>query len=165
MSQVKPKPVKDYHKSHALELIAGGLLCVMAPSKGYERLNNNEPILIEDVEGLFYQILGVEDKRGKVSEGLPIGLLEKWLKQILDSGRLKIAGDGNKYYYCHCPLPSHGGPDVHPSFVLHKAKFYGYCFKEDKTLSLKELAEVLGIKLEAVEKAEELPIKPCFSQF
>lgn len=165
LSKVKPKPIKDFHKTHALEFVAGGLLCLMAGSKGYERLNELEPAIIEDGEALFYEVLGVEDKRQKVNEGLPSGLLEKWLKQILDSGKLKIAGEGSNYIYCHCPLPSHGGPDVHPSFVLHKSKFYAYCFTEAKALSLKELGEALGIKLEADKEAEELPIKPCFSQF
>lgn len=162
LSKVKPKPVKDFHATSGLELIGGGLLCVMAPSKGYERLNDNPPLVVEDVEGLFYQILGVEDKRGKANEGLPNDLLEKWFRQILNSKTLKISGEGSNYLYCRCPLPTHGGPDVHPSFALSKKGFYGYCFKENKILNLKELAEALGIDLEA--KAEGLPsVKPLFS--
>ena len=160
LSKVKPNPISIYHNSHALELIAGAKLCILAPSKGYTPLNDNPPTIVEDVEALFYEVLGVEDKRERVNEGLPSSLLEKWLRQILDSGRLKVAGEGSNYIYCHCPLPTHGTEDKHPSFVIHKAKFYAYCFKEDKAFSLKELAGVLGVKLQEEfapegEKAEK----------
>jgi hypothetical protein len=151
LSKVKPKNVKDYHKTHALELIAGGLLCVMAPSKGYQRLNDNTPTIIEDIEAVFYEVLGVEDKRGKVNEGLAGDLLEKWLKQIIASRKLEIAGGGSNYYYCHCPFHR---PDKNPSFALHKTKFYAVDYHTGETLSLKQLAEALGVKLEG-EKAEK----------
>jgi hypothetical protein len=145
LSRVKPKAVKEFHKTHALELVAGGLLCVMAPSEGYEKLNDNPPTIVEDAEALFYEALGLKDKRERVNEGLPASLLEKWLKQILDSGRLKVAGEGSNYVYCHCPFHP---PDSHPSFALHKHKFYGVDYHDGKVYSLKGLAEVLEVKLE-----------------
>jgi hypothetical protein len=154
LSKVKPKSVKDFHKTHALELMAGGLLCVMAPSKGYVRLNDNPPTIVEDAEALFYEVLGVKDKRERVNEGLPDSLLEKWLRQILESGKLKVAGEGSKYVYCHCPFHP---PDSHPSFALHKHKFYGVDYHDGKVYSLKSLAEVLDVRLEGSDGLPPFP--------
>ncbi|MEM3628640.1 MAG: bifunctional DNA primase/polymerase [Candidatus Bathyarchaeia archaeon] len=57
-SRMKPKAVSAYHNVAALELIGEGKLCIMAPSKGYKRLNDNTPTIVQDLETLFYEALG-----------------------------------------------------------------------------------------------------------
>ena len=146
-SKVKPKPVSSYHDSHGLELIAGPKLCIMAPSKGYVKLNENPPTLVEDAESLFYQVLGVEDDRMPANEGLPYNVLEKWLEKV--KAGLNVAGEGAQYFYVHCPFHP---PDNHPSFALHKTKFYAIDYHDGKVYSLKQLAEALGIELEGLKK-------------
>ncbi|MEM3153255.1 MAG: primase C-terminal domain-containing protein [Candidatus Bathyarchaeia archaeon] len=57
-SRTRPKTVSAYHNIAALELIGEGKLCIMAPSKGYKRLNDNTPTIVQDLETLFYEALG-----------------------------------------------------------------------------------------------------------
>ncbi|MEM2281866.1 MAG: phage/plasmid primase, P4 family, partial [Candidatus Bathyarchaeia archaeon] len=148
-SRVKPRPVKEFHESHALELIAGPQIILMAPSKGYKALNDNAPSIIEDVEGLFYELLNVPDKRQQ-----PIiedkGLLESWFNQILQT--LNVKGEGPNYYYCHCPFHS---PDKNPSFAVHKQKFYGIDYHDGKVYSLKDLSKALGLQLTGLREEDE----------
>lgn len=51
----------------------------------------------------------------------------------------------------NCPLPSHGGPDLHPSFTVNAEKGVWKCFTEDLGGNLLELAQRLG------EKPPEFP--------
>jgi len=54
------KPVKTistYHDSAALELLGEGKLCVMYPSVGYTKLNDNLPTVIDDLEAEFLAAL------------------------------------------------------------------------------------------------------------
>lgn len=53
----KPKTINAYHNECALELIGEGKLCIMAPSEGYKRLNDNSPAVIDDLEAIFYNAL------------------------------------------------------------------------------------------------------------
>jgi len=145
LSKVKPKAVREFHDSHALELIAGGLLAVMAPSKGYTILNDNEPTILEDAQGIFYQVLGVNDDRAEVNEGVDSSLLEKWLSQI--KAKLKVAGEGHQYIYAHCPFHP---PDKHPSFAIHKTKYYAVDFHDNQVYNLRQLARALGVELDGV---------------
>jgi hypothetical protein len=57
LSRAKPKTVNAYHNEVALELIGEGKLCVMAPSTGYKRLNDNQPTIVQDLETLFHECL------------------------------------------------------------------------------------------------------------
>ncbi|MEM1757208.1 MAG: phage/plasmid primase, P4 family, partial [Candidatus Bathyarchaeia archaeon] len=151
LSRVKPsRSISEFHGSHGLELIATGKLVVMAPSKGYRRLNDNTPTVVEDAEALFYKVLGVEDRRGKVNEGLSEALLQKWLEQLKQ--HLRVEGEGSQYIYCHCPFHP---PDNNPSFALHKTKFYAIDYHDGKVYSLKELGEALGVEFEGAEEEEE----------
>jgi len=156
LSKVKPKPVSSYHDSHGLELIAGPKICIMAPSKDYVKLNENPPTIVEDAEGLFYQVLGVEDDRMAANEGLPLNLLEKWLERV--RAGLNVAGEGGQYLYVHCPFHP---PDNHPSFALHKTKFYAIDYHDGKVYSLKQLAEALGVELEGLKKT----LSVCLGNF
>jgi len=56
-SRRKPKSISIYHKNYALELLGENKLIIMAPSKGYKRLNDNKPTEIEDLEELFRNAL------------------------------------------------------------------------------------------------------------
>jgi len=94
LSQVKPNPISQFHDMHALELIAGPKLCIMAPSRGYRTLNDNDLRVVEDAEGLFYQILGVADERSRVNEAFPVTILQQWLNML--KPKLSIAGEGGK---------------------------------------------------------------------
>lgn len=142
LSKVKPRAVSQFHDTHALELIAGLRLCIMAPSKGYRRLNDNDITVVEDVEGLFYRVLGVPDPREEISKEIPRNKLQKWLEII--KPHLKIAGEGPNYIYCHCPFH---GPDRNPSFAINKQKLYAVDYHDGKVYNLKQLAQALGVKL------------------
>jgi len=56
-SRKKPGTISKYHDVSGLELLGEGKLCIMAPSQGYRRLNDNPPTLVEDIEALFYEAL------------------------------------------------------------------------------------------------------------
>jgi len=154
LSRVKPSPISEYHDTHALELIAGPKICVMAPSKGYVRLNDNLPTVIEDAEDLFYKALEVTDKREDTNKGVNTNVLQKWLEQL--KPHLEIAGEGNQYFYAHCPFHK---PDNNPSFAIHKTKFYAIDYHDGKVYSLKELAEALCIRLQGANSIEEVEYK------
>jgi len=165
LSRVKPsRSISEFHDSHALELVATGKLCVMAPSKGYKRLNDNPPRIIEDAEGLFYEVLGVEDDRAEASEGLNNKLLHKWLEQL--KPHLKIRGEGSQYIYILCPFHE----EERPSFAINKVKFYAVDYHDGKVYSLKALANALGVTLEGASTSSlslngfriEVQGKDCF---
>ena len=56
-SRAKPRTVSVFHNECGLELLGEGKLCIMAPSHGYKRLNDNPPTEVEDIEALFYEAL------------------------------------------------------------------------------------------------------------
>jgi len=155
LSRVKPRTVSRYHDGCALELLGDGKLCIMAPSLGYRPLNDGQWLILEDVEGVFYEAIGVEDERARVNKGfsnLDKGLLEKWRDQILGSGRLKQAGSGDRWLLFHCPFHP---PDIHPSFGFNTEKFYFIDFHDGKCYNLKEMAEALRIELEGSNRSLE----------
>ena len=134
-----------------IELLGMHNLVVVYPSRGYKRLNDNEPTVVENAQTLFYDLIAKlggelkpEAEKQIEAEAVDTWLLEKWLEQILKSGKLKIAGGNAKYYYVHCPFHL---PDRNPSFAIHKLKFYGVDYHDGQVYSLKKLAERLGIEL------------------
>jgi len=56
-SRVKPGSISAYHNECGLELLGEGKLCIMAPSQGYRRLNDNSPTEVEDIEAMFYEAI------------------------------------------------------------------------------------------------------------
>lgn len=56
-SRTKVQTVSLFHDDCALELLAEKKLCIMAPSQGYVRLNDNTPTVLPDMEQKFYEIL------------------------------------------------------------------------------------------------------------
>jgi len=140
LSKVRVNPVTQCHDECALELVSGSRLCIMAPSKGYVALNDNSPRVIEDAEGLFYEVLGVTDPRERRS-GANDSLLQHWLNEVRQ--HLNVTGEGPNYFYVHCPFHP---PDKHPSFAIHKTKFYAVDYHDGRVYSLKELASALGLE-------------------
>jgi hypothetical protein len=58
-SKGKPQTVSAFHNEAALELLGESKLCFMWPGKGYEKLNDNTPTIVQDLEGLFYEALAL----------------------------------------------------------------------------------------------------------
>lgn len=53
----KKASTRNFHDECALELLGSKKLCVMAPSEGYRRLNDNTPTKVENLEEKFFRIL------------------------------------------------------------------------------------------------------------
>lgn len=53
----KPRTISAYHNACGLELLGEGKLCIMAPSNGYRRLNDNTPTEVENLEAVFLEAL------------------------------------------------------------------------------------------------------------
>ncbi len=49
--------ISAYHNECALEVLGEGKLCIVAPSQGYIKLNDNTPTEVGDLEALFYSAL------------------------------------------------------------------------------------------------------------
>jgi len=167
------RPVKAIKRTDlGAELLGLGNICIMYPSKGYQKANDNKPTEVENVEVLFHELvvrlggeLDVDEEKLKTE--VKTETLQEWLEQIKQ--RLEVAGEGSNYTYIHCPFHK---PDTHPSFVIHKKKYYGYDFHTGKAFSLKVLAKKLGITLddkyedvfdeETIAKAKNLLLNPAF---
>jgi len=59
-SRKKPKSISAYHNNYGLELFGENKYCIMAPSQGYSRLNDNSPTEIDDLTEIFYNVLGIK---------------------------------------------------------------------------------------------------------
>jgi Fe2+ or Zn2+ uptake regulation protein len=55
--QTKPRTISVYHDQCSLELLGAGKLCIMAPSHGYSRINDNTPTIVQDLEESFYKAM------------------------------------------------------------------------------------------------------------
>lgn len=128
-----------------VELIGRGKLCIMAPSKGYDSLNDNSPAIIQDGYEYYLELckaFGYElDEQVKNEQK---DTFEAWLNKILDSSKLEVKGHGPNYIYAKCPFHP---PDRNPSFAIHSKKFYAVDYHTGEVFTLKELAEKLGINL------------------
>ena len=56
-TRAKPKTIGTYHNTASLELLGDKKLCLMAPSIGYSKLNDNSPTEIEDIEQIFLSVM------------------------------------------------------------------------------------------------------------
>jgi len=56
----KPKTISAYHNDFGLELLGEKKLCVVWPSQGYQRLNDNTPTEINSLEEIFYNAIGIK---------------------------------------------------------------------------------------------------------
>jgi hypothetical protein len=64
-SKTKPKTIGIYHDTASLELLGEKKLCLMAPSHGYSKLNDNSPTEKENIEQVFLDTL---KKHGLIKE-------------------------------------------------------------------------------------------------
>jgi len=53
----QPKTMSNFHSECGLELLGEGKICIMAPSQGYKRLNDNEPSIISDLETELFEAM------------------------------------------------------------------------------------------------------------
>ena len=56
-THAKPRTLSAYHNEYGIELLGEGKLCIMAPSEGYTRLNDNEPTILNDLETELYEAI------------------------------------------------------------------------------------------------------------
>jgi Fe2+ or Zn2+ uptake regulation protein len=66
----KPRSISIYHGEYGLELLGESKLCIMAPSQGYRRLNDNAPTGVQDLEASLYEAIakaGMKPKETKTN--------------------------------------------------------------------------------------------------
>jgi|GEM_PF-978331 len=104
-SHTKPQSISAYHNVCGLELIGENKLCVMAPSAGYKRLNDNSPTEVQDLEALFIKALekvGIEvekplgawfnqEKLGKAYRGPSPPCIKALLEGVVEGVRNESA--------------------------------------------------------------------------
>ena len=56
----KPETISAYHNDFGLELLGEKKLCLVWPSQGYQRLNDNTPTELDSLVEIFYRALGVK---------------------------------------------------------------------------------------------------------
>jgi hypothetical protein len=56
-AHTKPRTISAYHNECGLELLGEGKLCIMAPTQGYKRLNDNTPTTVQDLETELYEAM------------------------------------------------------------------------------------------------------------
>lgn len=56
-THTQPKTMSSFHSECGLELLGEGKLCIMAPSQGYKRLNDNEPSIVSDLETELFEAM------------------------------------------------------------------------------------------------------------
>ncbi|MEM0506614.1 MAG: bifunctional DNA primase/polymerase [Thermosphaera sp.] len=162
------KPVPSFKiKGCPIELLGKGRLVVLAPSYGYEALNDNFPTVVEDGYSYFLELaecLGydVDSRLLKNVVDEEKWRLKKWLEAIINSGKLDIRGHNSKFYYIRCPFHP---PDNHPSFAINREKYYAVDYHDGQIYNLKELMGKLGITVEdANDKKKERKIERILSK-
>ena len=91
LTKAKPERVTKFHDTYALELIGGDMLCVMAPSRGYEVLHDRAPTVVENISEIFYQILHNEAETKASANKLQI--------DTPIEGKLELSSDGWVFEY------------------------------------------------------------------
>jgi 5S rRNA maturation endonuclease (ribonuclease M5) len=71
-----------------------------------------------------------------------------WLESVC--GPIRWRGEEGT---CHCPLPTHGSRDRHPSFSVNAAKGTFFCHKENLGGGLRKLAQLTGRPLPDADAA------------
>ena len=56
-THTRPRTLSLLHNQCGLELLGEGKLCIMAPTQGYKRLNDNTPAILQDLETELYQAM------------------------------------------------------------------------------------------------------------
>ncbi len=127
-STVKPKIDGTFHDDAAVELLGENKLCLMAPSIGYTRLNDNTPTEVTDLETLYFKILEThgfkvteEDTQENVSDTTSFSIT-----QLVDMSKLtQIASD--EYQGKH---PIHDST-TEKNFTVNIRQNTWYCFRHN----------------------------------
>ncbi len=141
--------------------------CVIYPSEGYVKLNDNRPRVVDNALKIFLDFLrdtGLLEKASMPQLNEPQekenGMrLRSLLEKVEAFLRPHLAYQGHDYALYHCPFHP---PDRHPSLYLNKRKFYIHDFHDGRSFSLKEfLKAVSGGENEAdALKVDDLRIWP-----
>jgi hypothetical protein len=123
-SKVKPKTVSAYHNEASLELLGEGKLCIMAPSQGYKRLNDNTPSEVQDLETSFIEALSTVGVRTQKEE------TATWFE------RKELATQAYKGKEPNCirELEKGAKEGLRNEYGIRLASYYGNC-KQYKTES------------------------------
>jgi len=123
----KPKTNKSHHNESALELLAEKTYCIMAPSIGYQRLNDNGPSEVRDLEEVFNKALdsiGVCNKETKT-----------WFDRKETPGQQYRGKDPN----CIRELAKGTKEGLRNEYGIRLASYYGNCKQHQTDLCLKLL--------------------------
>jgi DNA-binding MarR family transcriptional regulator len=112
----KPRSLSAFHNDVALELIGQGKLCIMAPSQGYKRLNDNSPTVIQDLEDLLYNALHTVGIK-------PEGQSETWFGREEKTGEPYRGKDPN----CIRELGKGTKEGLRNDYGIRLASYYGNC--------------------------------------
>jgi hypothetical protein len=126
-SHEKPKTISTFHNDYGLELLGEKKLCLMYPSEGYSRLNDNTPTEVKDLTEIFYNVLGVKAE----SE------TEAWFNRE-DLAEKPYKG---KTPYCIHELEKGTTEGLRNEYGIRLASFYGN-FKQYKNESCLKLLRV-----------------------
>lgn len=91
----KPKTDKTQHDTCALELLGEGCYCVMAPSAGYMRLNDNGPSEIQSLNDMFAKSLastGISSRKPLVPQTQPLKTLKEPRPCIAEALKQQLTG-------------------------------------------------------------------------
>lgn len=124
----KPKSVSVFHNEAALELIGENKLCIMAPSQGYKRLNDNSPTVVNDLEDLFYNAL------------YAVGIkLEKQSETWFDRKEIAEKPYRGKDPNCIRELEKGTREGLRNEYGIRIASYYGNCKRYKPAVCLKIL--------------------------
>jgi len=139
-SHEKPKTVSTFHNDYGLELLGEKKLCLMYPSEGYSRLNDNTPTEVKDLTEIFYNVLGVK--------------AEKETQAWFDRKELAEKPYKGKTPYCIHELEKGTTEGLRNEYGIRLASFYGN-FKQYKTETcLKILGNWNKLNEPSLEKKE-----------
>jgi hypothetical protein len=137
-----------------LEFKGCGRLVVVYPSRGYKKLNDSPPKIVDDaleVYGDICRALGYDledvlaDESGETETDHSI--LSERLAAIVEELRKRGLNPrkGPNYYSVLCPFHE----EKHPSFAINHRKFYAVDYHDGKVYKLLDLAKALGLELVA----------------
>jgi uncharacterized protein (DUF1330 family) len=142
-----------------LEFKGYGKLVVVYPSRGYKKLNDSPPKIVDDaleVYGEICRALGydLEDVSSEESGETVTdhSILSERLAAIIEELRRRGLNPrkGPNYYSCLCPFHD----EKHPSFAINHKKFYAVDYHDGQVYRLLDLAKKLGLEF-VVEVGED----------
>jgi hypothetical protein len=142
----KPKTDKSHHNGCALELLGEKTYCIMAPSLGYSRLNDNEPSEVRDIEEIFTKALD--------SIGLCSKKTDTWFDRKEIPGQPYRGKDPN----CVREITKGTKEGLRNEYGIRIASYYGNCkqYQTESCLKLLKTWNKLNEPSLANEEIEDL---------